>query len=98
MNLAFGLNLGKDIIRRVPAAHYKPDPENQRPSWLTTRGHAKESLWSRNAGQIDPFRCESILLKSHWIMVVMGQYTRRIIGFSVHAGAVDGQFQLPVAA
>lgn len=23
-------------------------------------------------------------------MVVMGQYTRRIIGFSVHAGAVDG--------
>jgi transposase InsO family protein len=30
------------------------------------------------------------LLKSHWVMVVMGQYTRRIIGMSVHAGNVDG--------
>jgi transposase InsO family protein len=52
---------------------------------LTTLGHAKDSLWS-----IDLFRSESILLKSHWIIVVMDQYTRRIIGFSVHAGAVDG--------
>ena len=30
------------------------------------------------------FRCESILLKTHWVMVVMDQYTRRIIGFAVH--------------
>jgi transposase InsO family protein len=37
-----------------------------------------------------PFRCESILLKSHWLMVAMDQYTRRIIGFAVRAGNVDG--------
>ena len=36
------------------------------------------------------FRCESLILKTHWVMVVMDQYTRRIIGFAVHAGALDG--------
>ena len=35
-------------------------------------------------------RCESILLKTHWVLVVMDQFTRRIIGFGVHAGDVDG--------
>ena len=85
INLAFGLGLDKDVIRRILAAHYRPDPGNHGPSWLTTIGHAKNSLWS-----IDLFRYESILLKSHWVMVVMDQYTRRIIGFAVHAGNVDG--------
>jgi putative transposase len=85
INLAFGVDLDKDIVRRVLAAHFKPDPWNRGPSWLTTIGHAKDSLWS-----VDLFRCESILLKSHWVMVVMDQYTRRIIGFGVHAGNVDG--------
>ncbi len=28
--------------------------------------------------------------KSHWVMVVMDQFTRRIIGFAVHKGAPDG--------
>ena len=35
-------------------------------------------------------RCESILLKSHWVLVIMDQFTRRIIGFGVQAGDVDG--------
>jgi len=30
------------------------------------------------------------MLKSHWVIVVMDQYTRRIIGFAVHAGVLDG--------
>jgi transposase InsO family protein len=85
INLTFGLDLDKDIIRRVLAIHYKPDPSKRGPSWLTTIGHAKDSLWS-----VDLFRCESILLKTHWVMLVMDQYTRRIIGFGVHAGNVDG--------
>ena len=45
----------------------------------------KDSLWS-----VDLFRCESIFLKTHWVMVVMDQFTRRIIGFGVHKGDVDG--------
>ncbi len=48
-------------------------------------GHMKDSLWS-----VALFRCESILLRSHWVMVVMDQFTRRIVGFSVHAGGADG--------
>ena len=85
INLAFDLDLDKDTVRRALATHYRPDPNNHGPSWLTTIGHAKDSFCS-----VDLFRCESILLKSHWVMFVMDQYTRRIIGFGVHAGNVDG--------
>ena len=60
INLAFGLCLDKDVVRRILAIHYKPDSGSNGPSWLTTIGHAKDSLWS-----IDLFRCESILLKSN---------------------------------
>jgi transposase InsO family protein len=48
-------------------------------------GHTKDSLWS-----IVLFRCESILLKSHWVLVVFDQFTRRIIGFGMYSGGVDG--------
>ena len=44
-------------------------------------GHMTDSLRS-----IDLFRCESIHLRSHWVMVVMNQFTRRLIGFGLHAG------------
>ncbi|MEO7163731.1 MAG: hypothetical protein ABI041_12500, partial [Bdellovibrionia bacterium] len=47
---------------------------------------AKDDLWS-----MDLFRCESILLKTHWVMIAMDHYTRRIIGVAVHAGNLDGQ-------
>jgi transposase InsO family protein len=39
---------------------------------------------------MDLFRTESILLKTHWILVIMDQFTRRIISFAVQAVAVDG--------
>jgi putative transposase len=86
IKLSFGFELDKDAVRRVLAVHYKPDPGNRGPSWPTTIGHAKDSLWS-----VDLFRAESITLKTHWIMVLMDQYTRRIIGLGVHAGNLDGQ-------
>ena len=31
------------------------------------------------------------MLRSHWVLVVMDQYTRRIVGFGIHAGVVDGR-------
>ena len=83
INKAFGVGIDKDVVRRVLAAHYRPCDGG--PSWLTFIGHTKDSLWS-----IDLFRCDSILLKSHWVLVIMDQFTRRIIGFGVHAGNVDG--------
>jgi transposase InsO family protein len=82
----FGVPIDKDGVRRVLAKHYRPDPSlGGGPSWLTFIGDMKDSLWS-----VDLFRCESILLKTHWVMVVMDQFTRRIIGFAVTAGDVDG--------
>ena len=45
----------------------------------------KDSLHS-----IDLFRCESLTLRTYWVLVVMDQYTRGIVGFGIHAGIVDG--------
>ena len=52
---------------------------------VTLPEHTKDSHWS-----IDVSRCKSILLKSHWVLVVMDQFTRGIIDFDIHAGGVDG--------
>jgi putative transposase len=81
----FGADLDKDLVRRVLAAHYRPERRECGPSWLALLGHAKDSLWS-----LDLFQTESILLKTHWILVIMDQFTRRIVGFGVQPVAVDG--------
>jgi putative transposase len=83
--LAFGISLNKDVVRRILAVRYQPTPDAAGPSWLTVLGHAKDSLWS-----LDLFRCESAVLHTHWVLVVMDQWTRRIVGFGVHRGVVDG--------
>ena len=36
------------------------------------------------------FRCESIVLRSYWVLVVIDQFTRRFVGFGVQCGAVTG--------
>ena len=83
---AFGVDIDKDVVRRVLAKHYQPgDSGTNGPSWLTFIGHVKDSLWS-----VDLFRCESILLRSHWVLVVMDVFTRRIIGFGVERAYIDG--------
>ena len=81
--LAFAVEIDKDIVRRILSVHYRP--ESGGPSWLTFLGHTKDSLWS-----CDLFRCESATLRTHWVLVVMDQCTRRVIGFGVHSGIVDG--------
>jgi len=50
---------------------------------LSFIGHTTDGLWS-----VDLFRCESIVLRSYWVLVVMDQFTRRLVGFGVHCGAV----------
>lgn len=80
----FGVEIDKDVVRRVLAK--RPDGAGSGdPSWLTFIGHAKDSLWS-----VDLFRCESILLRSCWVLVVMDVFTRRIIGFGVAPANIDG--------
>jgi transposase InsO family protein len=83
--LTFGVEIDKDVVRRILAAHYRPESDSGGPSWLTVIGHMKDSLWS-----CDLFRCESATLRTHWVLVVMDQFTRRIVGFGVHSGIVDG--------
>ncbi|MBI4291071.1 MAG: helix-turn-helix domain-containing protein [Betaproteobacteria bacterium] len=53
---AFGVDIDKDVVRRVLAKHFPPgDSGTNDPSWLTFIGHVKDSLWS-----VELFRCESI--------------------------------------
>ena len=83
---AFDIEINKDVVRRVLEKHYRPGhSDTDGPSWLTFIAHTKDSLWS-----VDLFRCESILLRSHWVMVVMDVFNRRIIGFGVEGGTIDG--------
>jgi len=83
--LAFGVEIDKDVVRRILNVHYRPESDSGGPSWLTFIGQTKDSLWS-----CDLFCCESATLRTHWVLVVMDQFTRRIMGFGVHCGIVDG--------
>jgi hypothetical protein len=83
---SFGVEIDKDVVRRVLAKHHGPgDSGTLGPSWLTVIAQAKDSLWSVNL-----FRCESILLHSYWVLVVIDVFTRRIIGFGIERGPIDG--------
>lgn len=82
---AFGITISRFAVGRILRNTKYNLPSGDGPSWLTFIGHMKDSLWS-----VDLFRCESTFLKSHWVMVVIDQFTRRIIGLAVHAGDCDG--------
>jgi putative transposase len=82
---AFGVEIDKDVVRRILAKRYCPKPGGEGPSWLTLIAEASDSLWS-----VDLFRCESITLKSFWVMLVIDVFTRRIVGFGVEPAHIDG--------
>ena len=82
--VAFGIPINKDVC----GASSPPDTSrHQTRTAILAHGprHAKDSLWS-----LDLFRCESAILRTHWVLVVMDQWTRRIVGFGVHRNAVAG--------
>jgi putative transposase len=81
----FGVDIDKNVVHRVLAKHYRPAPRGTGPSWLSFIGHTRDSLWS-----VDLFRCESIVLRSYWVLVVMDQWTRRLVGIGVQCGSVTG--------
>ena len=83
--LTFGVKIDKDVVRRILGVHYRPEPDSAGPSWLTFLGHMKDSLWS-----CDLFRCASATLRTYWVLVVMDQFTRRIVGFGVQCGNIAG--------
>ena len=77
--------IDENLVRRILRQHFNFPLGGNSSSWLCQIGKAKDSLWS-----MDLFRCESIRLKTHWVMIVMDQCTRRIIGMAIHAGNPDG--------
>ncbi len=82
----FAVQIDKDVVRRVLAKRYRSNlPGASGPSWRTFFAQAKDSRWS-----VDLFRCESILLRSHWVLVVIDVCTRRIVGFGVGGETIDG--------
>jgi hypothetical protein len=78
--LAFGIEIDKDVVRRILSVYYRPQPDG--PSWLTLQGHTKDSL-----GSCDLFRSESATLRTYWVLVVMDQFTRRLMGFGSTAAS-----------
>ena len=46
LSFIFGVEIDKDVVRRVLAKRYRPGPGSRGPSWLTFLGHCKDSLWS----------------------------------------------------
>ena len=81
----FGATIDKHVVYRVLSTHSRPIPGGTGPSWLSFIGHTTDSLWS-----VDLFRGESIVLRSDWVLVVMDQFTRRLVGVGVHRGPVTG--------
>ena len=59
------------------------------PSWVSFIGHTTDSLWS-----VDLFRGGSIVLWSDWVLVVMDQFTRRLVG--VRRAPRSGQWRRPL--
>jgi hypothetical protein len=83
--LADARAIDKHVVSRVLSKHSRPAPGETGPSWLSFIDHATACLWS-----VGLFRCESIVLRSDWVLVVLDQFTRRLIGIGVHGGAVTG--------
>ena len=46
ITLVFGVEIDKDVVRRILSVPYRPTSDSGGPSWLTFLGHRKDSLWS----------------------------------------------------
>lgn len=80
-----GIMVSEETVGRTLMKFYR-GTSGGGPSWLSFLGSQADSLWS-----IDLFCAESIFLKTYWIMVVMDQWSRKIIGFAVTKGQVTGE-------
>jgi hypothetical protein len=66
--------------------------------WLVEKGVRSVAMQSTGVywmpqGQFVELRCIPMriaTLRTHWVLVVMDQFTRRIIGFGIHSGIFDG--------
>lgn len=84
---SFGITISCFAVGRILRQRYGPKlgGNNDGPSWLTFIGNMTDSLWS-----IDFLKCESITMKTYTVMAVIDQFSRRIVGFAIHAGDPSG--------
>ena len=89
---SLGVTISCFAVGRILRKHHSlfPSGNNNGPFWLTFIGNMSDTLWSRDAGPVDFLKCESITMKTHTVMAVIDQYSRRIIGFAVHVGDPSG--------
>jgi len=66
------------------SVHYRPDWDSEGPSGL------RFSVTPRTVCGAAIYSDANRTLRTLWVLVVMDQFTRRIIGFGVHNGIVDG--------
>lgn len=43
VTLVFGVEIDKDVVRRILSVHYRPESDSSGPSWLTFLGHMKDN-------------------------------------------------------
>jgi putative transposase len=55
INKAFGLDIDKDMVRRVLAKHYHPTPDDDGPSWLTCSDTRKTAFGALTCFGANPF-------------------------------------------
>ena len=85
VNNTFGEDIEPDVVRRILQKYFHPNRDEQGPSWLAFIGSTKDSLWS-----LDFFTCESTILRTHNVLVVLDVFTRRNIGIAINEGPVGG--------
>jgi hypothetical protein len=84
--LALGVEIDQDVVGRLRSVPCRLEADSPGgPSWLKFLGRSKDSLWSW-----DVCPCASATLRTRWVLVGIDQGRRRVIGFGVHSGMVDG--------
>src|SRR5262245_47929848 len=81
------------LRRRYRQRRGPPDPHHSLPSGSRIGRSVLAFLYGSREHSLlslDLFSCESVALQTYWVLVVMDQYTRRIIGFGIQRGVVDG--------
>ncbi len=85
--LVFGLEIDKDVVRRVLAKHYRSDPGAYGPSWLTVLGHTKRQPMEHRSvplriphsqKPLGARRHGSVHTSNHWLW-----HTRRGSGWNI---------------
>jgi transposase InsO family protein len=72
-----GISVSEETVRRTLMRFYTGSP-GRGPSWLSFLSTQANSLWS-----LDLFQVDSVFLSTHWVLVVMDQWSRQIVGFAV---------------